>query len=173
MSESKPKHGPEMEPDQPEERLGERPMDEPQKTPHSWGKFVVVSLAVAMVVGFLGARFLTPRCEVEDACPEIGSLEEYRPPEPARIFDASGEPAGQLSGPKRVVVKLDQIPQIVRDGYIAVEDRRFHKHDGVDMTGALRALVVNVKSGGIAEGGSTITMQLARNVFGPDVLSWN
>jgi penicillin-binding protein 1A len=146
---------------------------EPADAPRSnWGRFAAVSLAVALVVGFLGARFITPSCEGE-GCPNVEALKDYRPPEPPKIYDAGGNLAGQLSGPKRVVVSYDDIPAIVRDGYVAVEDRRFYKHGGVDFTGGLRALTRNLSAGGIAEGGSTITMQLARNVFGPEVLRWN
>jgi 1A family penicillin-binding protein len=144
-----------------------------EKTPkRPWGIYALLALVVGTGIGLAGGHFLTPRCG-DEGCPEIGSLEGYRPPEPAKIYDADGELAGQLQGPRRIVVSLDSIPVIVRDGYVAVEDRRFRSHGGVDFTGAFRAFAANLKSGGIAEGGSTITMQLARNVFGPDVLDWN
>src|SRR5690606_24852072 len=56
---------------------------------------------------------------------------------------------------------------------VAVEDRRFREHDGVDLAGGLRAFVANFRSGGVEEGASTITMQLARTVFGEEVLDHN
>jgi penicillin-binding protein 1A len=66
-------------------------------------------------------------------------------------------------------VGLDSLPKHVGDAFVAVEDKRFWKHGGVDWRRVLGALVSNVKAGGVAEGSSTITMQLARNVF-PDKL---
>jgi penicillin-binding protein 1A len=137
-----------------------------------WGWLTPVLVAFAIVVGIRGARFLTPDC-ANDGCPELEALKGYTAHEPARIYDASGDLVGQLPGPKRIVVQLDEIHRVVRDGYIAVEDRRFRSHRGVDPTSALRAFVVNLRSGSLAEGGSTITMQLARNLFEADVARWN
>ena len=162
----------------PDESAGEAPEgreDERLKaeSPDARGwRWAVPALVLAIAVGLAGRWFLSPRCEGE-GCPSVDELASYRPPEPPQIFDASGELAGQLSGPRRTVVELDSIPEIVRDGYVAVEDRRFWDHEGVDFRGGFRAFFANIASGGIAEGASTITMQLARNVFGPDVLEWN
>jgi penicillin-binding protein 1A len=132
----------------------------------------VACTAVGALLGVEGARFLTPDCE-RDGCPEVGLLRDYQPPEPARVYDESGSLVGRLPGPERIVVDLDEIPRVVREGYVAVEDRRFRRHGGVDPTSALRAFVRNLRSGSISEGGSTITMQLARNIFEPEVVTWN
>jgi penicillin-binding protein 1A len=135
-----------------------------------WALSMLVALGI--VLGVKGARFLTPECE-RGGCPELEALRDYTAPEPARIYDEKGSLVGQLPGPTRIVVGLDEIPRVVRDGYIAVEDRRFRSHPGVDMMSALRALTVNLRAGSLAEGGSTITMQLARNLFEADVARWN
>jgi penicillin-binding protein 1A len=137
-----------------------------------WGKTMMISLAAAIGVGLIIGDALLPDCEHE-GCPAVERLRTYRPPEPAKIMDSSGELAGQLHGPRRTVVGLDSIPELVREGYIAVEDRRFRDHGGVDFTGAARAFFRNLGSGGVEEGASTITMQLARNVFGEEVLDYN
>jgi membrane carboxypeptidase/penicillin-binding protein len=170
-----------------EQQPNERPWDkllkrfkqEPGKTAEPspdrdrrWGKVTGISLISAIAIGIVGTQVLTPNCEGE-GCPDVESLRNYRPPEPPRIYDARGNLAGQLSGPQRTVVELEEVPEIVREGYIAVEDRRFRDHGGVDLIGGARAFMANVSSGRIAEGASTITMQLARNVFGADVLNWN
>ncbi|QZY53689.1 transglycosylase domain-containing protein [Crassaminicella profunda] len=60
---------------------------------------------------------------------------------------------------------IDQIPKDLKNAIVAVEDRRFYKHDGFDMIGIGRAFWVNIKEGSIKEGGSTITQQLAKNLF--------
>lgn len=142
------------------------------KANRRWLKIAGISVAVALLLGFGGMWYLSPQCE-DEGCPPVDRLRSYRPPEPPQIYDADGELAGQLSGPRRVVVDMEEVPEIVREGYIAVEDRRFREHGGVDYMGGLRAFWRNVTAGEIVEGGSTITMQLARNVFGPEVLDYS
>lgn len=137
-----------------------------------WARIMGVSLFGALGFGLVVGRWLLPDCE-HKGCPAVERIESYRPPEPPQILDANGEVAGQLAGPWRVVVSFDSIPKLVRDGYIAVEDKRFRDHHGVDLSGAVRAFFRDVGSGNAEEGASTITMQLARNVFGPEVRSYN
>jgi penicillin-binding protein 1A len=133
---------------------------------------MAISVLAAIGGGLIISDAHLPDCEHE-GCPAVERLRTYRPPEPPQIFDASGELAGQLKGPRRIVVGLDSIPELVREGYIVVEDRRFRDHGGVDFAGAIRALFANVGSGEVEQGASTITMQLARNVFGEEVLDYN
>jgi 1A family penicillin-binding protein len=137
-----------------------------------WSRIMAISVGAAIGGGLIVSKWLLPNCERE-GCPAVEKLQTYRPPEPPQIFDGSGELAGQLQGPRRTVVGLDAIPALVRDGYIAVEDKRFRDHRGVDFAGGMRAFFRNLGSGGVEEGASTITMQLARNVFGEEVLDYN
>lgn len=137
-----------------------------------WARIMGVSLLGAVGAGLVVGRWLLPDCE-HKGCPAVERIESYRPPEPPQILDARGAPAGQLAGPRRVVVGLDSIPALVREGYIAVEDKRFRSHSGVDLSGGVRAFFRDLGSGKVEEGASTITMQLARNVFGPEVHDYN
>ncbi|MGH7470359.1 MAG: penicillin-binding protein 1A [Longimicrobiales bacterium] len=98
-------------------------------------------------------------------CPEVGALRAYRPPEATRVYALDGSRLADLSPERRVVVDLKDVPGTVSNGFVAVEDRRFWSHGGVDMRGVGRAIVRNVTSLSIEEGFSTITMQLARQVF--------
>jgi penicillin-binding protein 1A len=98
-------------------------------------------------------------------CPSIDAFRAYRPPEATRLFAADGSRLADLSPERRVVVPIDDVPKSVRDGFIAVEDRRFWEHGGVDGRGIARAVWRDVTSLSFAEGFSTITMQLTRNVF--------
>ena len=78
------------------------------------------------------------------------------------------EQLGVLSGDvheERFPLDLDEYPQSLLDAVIAVEDRRFHTHGGIDPRGILRALLANIKSRGVVQGGSTITQQLAKNLY--------
>jgi penicillin-binding protein 2A len=81
------------------------------------------------------------------------------------IYDANGEVASKISALKNEGVKIEDIPDHVKDAVIAIEDHRFYEHDGVDLVGISRAFVQNVKAGSIVEGGSTITQQLTKNAL--------
>ncbi|RKP51519.1 PBP1A family penicillin-binding protein [Cohnella endophytica] len=84
---------------------------------------------------------------------------------PTQLIDKNGKPSSQIISVKIESVSLDQIPMHVRQAIVAVEDKRFYEHTGVDAFGIIRAVFRNVKEGGAAQGGSTITQQLAKNVF--------
>lgn len=90
---------------------------------------------------------------------------EHPLPEPTLIMDRNGNPASQLSSSRIVPVPLEQIPLDLRNAVIAVEDRRFYDHAGVDLWSIARALLRDLKSGELKEGGSTLTQQLAKNMF--------
>ncbi len=69
---------------------------------------------------------------------------------------------GHLRGPN---VRVEDLPQHIPNAFIAIEDRRFYSHFGIDLIGLTRAMISNVRAGGIVQGGSTITQQLAKNLF--------
>ncbi|WP_239619094.1 transglycosylase domain-containing protein [Cohnella mopanensis] len=84
---------------------------------------------------------------------------------PTQLIDRNGEPSSQMVSVKIEQVSLDQIPLHMQQAIVAVEDKRYYDHTGVDAFGIIRAVFRNVKEGGAAQGGSTITQQLAKNVF--------
>src|SRR6188768_1060480 len=98
-------------------------------------------------------------------CPSSQQLLAWRPTEGGALLDRQGVLIAPLSSVKRVNVPLSRIPGHVQAAFVAVEDRRFYSHHGIDWRGLARAAVENVKALGVREGASTITMQLARNVF--------
>jgi 1A family penicillin-binding protein len=100
-------------------------------------------------------------------CPSTADILAFRPSEGGRVLDRAGAPIGRLTYVRRVNVPLSRVPRHVRAAFIAVEDRRFYYHHGVDWRGAARALVRNVSRGDVSEGFSTITMQVVRNAFVP------
>jgi len=101
--------------------------------------------------------------------PDCVSLRDLRAgarlPEAVRIYDAGGGLMAEVAGPLRHSLESDEIPELVADAFVAVEDRRFWDHDGVDAVGVLRAAVRNLRAGGIEEGASTIPMQLVRTLW--------
>lgn len=86
-------------------------------------------------------------------------------PQASIIYDQNGEIASKLSNSKIEAVSIRDIPDSLKHAVVAVEDKRFYKHAGIDIQGIFRAALRNIKIGGIAEGGSTITQQLTKNIF--------
>jgi len=101
----------------------------------------------------------------DETCPSIEQFAEYKPAEPARLYAADGRFIGEIGLERRSVVALDDIPRHVVDAFVITEDKRFYQHHGVDYIRVFGAVIANLKAGGLSEGFSTITMQLARNIF--------
>ena len=96
--------------------------------------------------------------------PDISDLSDYRPKLPLRIFSAEGDLLGEFGEERRNLTPITEIPRVMTNAVLAIEDSRFYQHGGVDYLGVLRAALANlgrVKS----QGASTITMQVARNVY--------
>lgn len=85
--------------------------------------------------------------------------------QPTIIYDSKGEVASKISALKNEGIKIDEIPDHMKNAVIAIEDHRFYEHSGVDYLGISRAFVKNVKAGAVVEGGSTITQQLTKNAL--------
>ena len=97
--------------------------------------------------------------------PPVEALRGWKPPVATVIYDAKDRPLGDVALQRRYYVSLKDIPPHVRQAFISAEDKNFYRHPGVDPVAILRAVVANVKRGKIHQGASTITQQLARNLF--------
>jgi len=96
--------------------------------------------------------------------PDISDLSDYSPKLPLRVFSTEGALIGEFGEERRQLTPIKQIPKVMTDAVLAIEDARFYEHGGVDYKGVLRAALANlgrIKS----QGASTITMQVARNVY--------
>ena len=96
--------------------------------------------------------------------PDISDLQDYRPKLPLRVYSADGVVIGEFGEERRSLTAIGDIPQVMKNAVLAIEDARFFSHGGVDYKGMLRAALANLgrlKS----QGASTITMQVARNVY--------
>jgi penicillin-binding protein 1A len=101
--------------------------------------------------------------------PDVRKLNHFEPSESSQIFSSEGSLIGILYKENRTWVPIKDIPQKMQEALIATEDSRFYHHGGIDPKGILRAMYANFRGGDIAQGASTITQQLARNVFlGPE-----
>lgn len=96
--------------------------------------------------------------------PSLEALTDYHPKLPLRVYDAEGGLIGEFGQERRAFVPIEQTPKVMKDAILAIEDRRFYKHGGIDTTGILRAIRNNMTGRG-HEGASTITMQVAKNFF--------
>ncbi|WJH35847.1 transglycosylase domain-containing protein [Paenibacillus sp. CC-CFT747] len=126
------------------------------KTKRLWLSLSAGVLLLLLVTGGLAAMAVS-KLDVTKA--------GYPLPDPTNVYDRNGKAVAQFSSSKVEPVALDRIPLDLRNAVIATEDRRFYEHSGVDVQSLMRALWRDVRSQSFAEGGSTITQQLAKNLF--------
>jgi penicillin-binding protein 1A len=97
--------------------------------------------------------------------PEVAQLRDVHLQVPLRIYTRDGRLLAQIGEQRRIPVRFEEVPKQVVNAFLAAEDDRFFSHGGIDTTGLVRALIVTAATGEARQGGSTITMQLARNMF--------
>jgi len=98
-------------------------------------------------------------------CPSPAEIRAFHPSEGGNVYDRNDRLIGHLENIRRVNVSIAMVPKQVRDAFVATEDRRFYEHNGLDWRGVIRATLRNFSAGGIRQGFSTITMQVAHNSF--------
>ena len=130
-------------------------------------KALLIILGVLLVVGIgagiAGGAYVY---SIASDAPSISDLKPLAKGESSVVYAADGTKLGTIeSDIQRTPVASTAIPQAMRDATVAVEDRRFYEHGGIDVEGILRAAVKNVEEGETVEGGSTLTMQLVRNLY--------
>jgi penicillin-binding protein 1A len=126
-------------------------------------KTLVISFLTFLLLGALSLA-LVLRVGGRDL-PSPAHLQVITPATKTRVFDKDGRLIGEFFRENRSLVRLDEIPEHLVQAFIAVEDRDFWDHWGVDLTGVARAAVKNATSLSVSQGASTITQQLARNLF--------
>jgi penicillin-binding protein 1A len=126
-----------------------------------WKKFMrIASICSAIIIaGFLWIGFIV-LVFLNRGLPSVESLKNYEPKEVSQVFAEHGEVIGEFFEEKRIVRR--DIPVQVKQAFMAAEDSNFYFHQGVDFFGMLRAAYVNIMAGGIRQGASTITQQVAR-----------
>ncbi|MEW1843255.1 transglycosylase domain-containing protein [Nonomuraea angiospora] len=123
----------------------------------------VVAAAIALpAVGGTGAMFVSAS---EDLGLKARDLKEPPLAEKTTVLDATGKPIATFYEEYRENVKLDDIAEIMKTAIISIEDYRFYEHGPIDIEGTVRALAKNLTSGGIAQGGSSITQQYVKQVL--------
>lgn len=129
-------------------------------------KFSKITWKLFFTTAVVGAAVVTAFViHVEANLPPVDMLRDVQLQVPLKIYSADGKLIAEYGEKRRSPLSLDQIPQKLKDAVIATEDRRFYSHPGVDIRGLLRAVVSLISKGTKEQGGSTITMQVARNFF--------
>src|SRR6201987_3243632 len=97
--------------------------------------------------------------------PQVNELEHYRPSSITELYDSQGHIIGSFALQRRVVASYEDYPQVLRDALISTEDKEFFEHSGINVWRIVGAAYRDIESGGRVQGASTLTMQLARNLF--------
>lgn len=125
--------------------------------PAIWSLLALLAISLGVAGGLLAAYLRD--------LPTLDALEEYRPSLVTTLYSDHGEPFATFFEQKRIWVPLDRIPRHLINGIIAVEDAQFYQHRGINFRGIARALLANIRALRPAEGGSSITQQLAKVLF--------
>jgi 1A family penicillin-binding protein len=148
------------------QRLRDRMRRNPAEKPRVWmrrqWKWVTLMVVAVGSVVFFDVWIGT--CGFY-GCPSDAEIRAFQPSEGGRVLDRNGRLIGRLAVVRRVNVPLASVPTYVQAAFIATEDKRFYDHNGLDWRAFFRAMGRNIRAGGIREGASTITMQVAHNSF--------
>src|SRR5690349_20848620 len=130
---------------------------------HKWWSFPLLLLVSALLIGVILVAFAA--VIVYPTLPSLEALTDYQPKIPLRVYSSDGALLGEFGEERRAFVAISDVPKSMVNAILAAEDERFYQHRGVDYIGVGRAAVSNFVSGGVRQGASTITMQVARNFF--------
>ena len=122
-----------------------------------FGLLVLLSALIGAAVGLL--------LVYSTDLPQIDDLEHYRPSTITEVYDDHGRIIGTFALQRRVVATYDDYPPVLRDALVSIEDKDFYRHWGINVWRILGAAYRDIESGGRVQGASTLTMQLARNLF--------
>src|SRR5215472_13999177 len=120
--------------------------------------------ALILIAAFLGAMTGLLMVYSTDL-PQISELERYRPSTITELYDDQGRQIGSFALQRRVLASYDDFPKVLRDAIISTEDKNFEKHWGINFWRVMGATYRDITSGARAQGASTLTMQLSRNLF--------
>ncbi len=129
----------------------------------SWVKKLLIVGLVGFFAGIL--TIVALYLYVKNDLPDVATLKEVKLQTPMQVYTADGQLISQFGEKRRIPLKLDEMPPLLIQAFLAIEDTRFYDHPGIDVIGIMRAATVVVSSGDFSQGASTITQQLARNFF--------
>ncbi len=131
-----------------------------------WSRATAALIGIPIALGVAGLLAVAIAVLLaNDRLPPLDALTDYRPKVPLRVFAADGQLIGEFGEERRSVVRIADVPALMKNAVLAAEDTRFFEHGGIDFKGIARAALSNVVSGGRDQGASTITQQLAKNFY--------
>ena len=122
-----------------------------------FGFLVLLSAVVGAAVGLL--------LVYSTDLPQVEELERYRPSSVTELYDTQGRVIGTFALQRRVIASYDDYPEVLRNALVSIEDKDFYRHSGINLWRIVGAAYRDIESGGKVQGASTLTMQLARNLF--------
>ena len=122
-----------------------------------FGLLVLLSAAVGAASGLL--------LVYSTDLPQVEQLERYRPSSVTELYDGQGRVIGTFALQRRVIAGYDDYPEVLRNALVSIEDKDFYRHSGINIWRIVGAAYRDIESGGKVQGASTLTMQLARNLF--------
>ncbi|MBT7085209.1 MAG: PBP1A family penicillin-binding protein [Desulfobacterales bacterium] len=123
----------------------------------SWFFIASILSIMAAACALIGFYFY-----ISEGLPKISSLKDYHPPLITSVYSDDNRKIGEFYNERRVIIHLDEIPDMLVEAFIAAEDARYYIHKGIDFFSVVRALFKNVEAGTIVQGGSTITQQVTK-----------
>jgi len=137
-----------------------------RKAQRNWQQYLIrwgIFLGSAGLI-LLGLVIVYALVVAKPNLPDLDTITDYNPKVPLRIYTADNALIGEFGEERRNIIAIEEIPSYLKNAVVAIEDERFYEHGGVDYWGVLRATLANLR-GRLAQGASTITMQVARNFF--------
>src|SRR5262245_18814984 len=131
-------------------------------------KAVLLVIAVGLIGVVAGVGFGTWEAVCRD-CPSVAQIYTWEPKSSTKIYSQDGEMIAEFLQERRTPIEIGTLPKYVPQAFIAVEDKRFYKHGGLDYRRIIGAAARNAMHFQITGGGSTITQQLARNMFPQEI----
>jgi penicillin-binding protein 1A len=129
-------------------------------------RFLLRLLAIAVLTGVAGVLVLALAVVlVYPSLPRLDTLTDYHPQIPLRVYTSDGTLIGEFGEEHRAIVKIGDVPPVLKEAILAAEDARFYQHGAIDFNGVLRSMFVDTLGRAARQGASTITMQLARNLY--------
>jgi len=140
-------------------------MSETEKSPalKKYLRYLLYGLLLSPLVGII--LLVSAYFYVSARLPKVETLSDYQPPLITRIYSDDGSIIAEYSRERRILVPYEKIPKQLVQAFVAAEDSNFFKHEGIDFVSIARAALKNLKAGGISQGGSTITQQVAKQLL--------
>lgn len=137
-----------------------------KKGKRTFKKMAIKALLLLGLLAFISAAGLAYYL-IRDL-PELDNIADYKPDIITKVYSENGVQIGEFATERREIIPISKVPKLLIQAFVAAEDDRFFEHEGIDFMSILRAFIINVRAGGVVQGGSTITQQVAKSLLTSD-----